>query len=89
MSLALVVPPRAISGALALNYLSPTADGLDRRANRLSVPLARLGAEPVRIEAAYSLLSNRGWSFSLAGGANLQQSVAGAGEVMARFRLAM
>ena len=89
LSLALVVPPRAISGALALNYLSPTADGLDRRANRLLVPLARLGAEPVRIEAAYSLLSNRGWSFSLAGGANLQQSVAGAGEVMARFRLAM
>lgn len=89
LSFAFVVPPRAVSGALALNYMAPTADGLDRQVTSQSVPLSRLGAEPARIEAAYSLLSNRGWSVSLAGGANLQRSVNGAGEVMARFRLTL
>ena len=88
-SLALVLPPRAVSGALALNYLTPGADGVSRIATSAAVPLSRLGAEPVRLEAAYALVSSRGWSVSLAGGANLQPSTAGAGEVMARFRLTL
>lgn len=89
MSVAFVLPPRAVSGALALNYMTPTEDGMGLQATRLNVPMSRLGAEPVRIEAAYQVLSKRGWSVSFTGGANLQKSVNGAGEVMARFRLAL
>lgn len=89
MSIAFVLPPRAVTGALAMNYMSPTADGLGMQATNLAVPLSRLGAEPVRLEAAYQVLSKRGWSLSFTGGANLQRSINGAGEAMARFRLAL
>ena len=30
LALSLAVPPRAIAGSLRVNYLTPTADGMDR-----------------------------------------------------------
>jgi hypothetical protein len=52
------------------------------------VALSALGEEPARVEAAYRLKSDQGWSVDLTGGINLKRSAyTGAGEGMATFRL--
>jgi hypothetical protein len=90
LALSLAIPPRAVAGSLRVNYLTPTADGMDRQAAMLLVPLAALGREPMRVEAAYRLRSGTQWTLSISGGANLEQ-VPGlaAGEGMVTFRLSI
>jgi hypothetical protein len=86
--LAFVVPPRAISGNLRLDYLVPTTDGLGRQSARYLVPLSQLGSEPARVEAAYRVSVGKAMSFSLSGGANLSNAaMTGAGEVMAGMKM--
>lgn len=86
--MALVVPPRAVSGSLQVDYMTRTADGLGMQAARLNVPLAELGQEPPRVEAAYRIGSGDRWSFNLSGGLNLAKADGlGAGEGMASFTL--
>lgn len=84
MALSVTVPPRGVAGSLRVNYMAPTADGLDREAATLTVPIAALGHEPVKIEAAYRLDSGDRWSLSVTGGVNLESMPglgAGAGMV--------
>lgn len=87
LALSVTMPPRAVAGNLRVNYLAPTADGLDREAATLSVPIAALGHEPVKVEAAYQLDSGTRWSLKLTGGVNLE-SVPGMGSAKAWSRSA-
>jgi hypothetical protein len=88
LGLSFVLPPRAISGQIRVNYMTPTPDGLGRQAARLMMPLSRLGAEPPRVEAAYRLDIAPRWSVSLSGGANLANTgYVGAGELLAGMKL--
>jgi hypothetical protein len=88
LGLSFVMPPRAVSGQLRVDYMTRTADGLGRQAARLSVPLSRLGAEPLRVEAAYRLALTPSWSVSVTGGSNLgNNSYVGAGELLAGMKL--
>jgi hypothetical protein len=81
------MPPRAISGQIQVDYMTRTADGLGRQAARLAVPVSRLGAEPLRLEAAYRLGITPFWSVSLTGGANLaHNSYVGRGELLAGMK---
>lgn len=87
MSLALVMPPRPVSGSLRLDYMTRTADGLGRQVASDRYSLAD-GAEPVKIEAAYQLGKGGSWSFDISGGYNLRRSdYAGAGEALTSFHL--
>ena len=89
LALSVTLPPRAVSGSLRVSYLTPTADGLERQSASLSVPLAALGREPVKVEAAYRLDAGHRWSFSISGGVNLEQVQGlGAGEGMMTYRYA-
>lgn len=89
LAFAFVVPPRAISGALRVDYLTRTPDGLGQMGASKRVALSALGEEPARIEAAYRVKSDAGWSLDLTGGVNLGRSdYTGAGEAMATWRLA-
>jgi hypothetical protein len=82
-----VMPPRAISGQIRVDYMTRTPDGLGRQAARLAVPLSQLGAEPLRVEAAYRLAIAPSWSVSLSGGANLADTgYVGAGELLAGMK---
>jgi hypothetical protein len=86
-SLALVVPPRAVSGALQLDYMGPTADRMGREPKSVRYALSDLEADPMRIEAGYRLAGASGWSLDLSGGLNLEQSYAGAGELLGSLHL--
>lgn len=87
LALSVTVPPRAIAGNLKVDYLKPTADGLDREATTLTVPISALGREPARAEAAYRVGAGSKWSLSLSGGLNLERVPGmGMGEGMATFR---
>ena len=87
MSLALVMPPLAVSGSLHLDYMTRTADGLGRQAASDRFSLAD-GARPLKIEAAYQLGKGGSWSFDISGGYDLQRSdYSGAGEALASFHL--
>jgi hypothetical protein len=92
LGLALVVPPRAVSGTLRVNHMARTPDGLGRQPISYEHPLARIGADAPKLEAAYRLHSGRlhsgsAWSVELGGGLNLRrQEFSGAGELFASFR---
>ena len=88
LSLAFVLPPRAVAGELRVDYMARTVDGLGMQPVASRVSLSQLGQEPARIEAAYRLRSGQSWSLSLSGGYNLVENTeTGAGEVMVNFRL--
>lgn len=88
MSIALVMPPRAVSGSLQLDYMTRTADGLGRQATTYRYSLAD-AAEPLKVEAAYQLSEGSSWSFDISGGYYLQRSdYSGAGEALTSFHLA-
>ena len=76
---ALVVPRKAVSGNLKLDYAVPTADGLDTERSYTAIPLNRLGSEPVRMEAAYQLAWGKSWSLGFSGAADLERTVAKVG----------
>jgi subtilisin family serine protease len=90
LSVAIVMPPRAVSGALKLDYLTQTSDGMGQHVANLRVPLAGLVREPERFEMAYRLTSGPFWSFDLSGGINLRRADGfAAGEGMATLKLAL
>ena len=87
LAFSIVLPPRAISGQLRVNYMTRTPDGLGRQAAHLAVPISRLGSEPLRVEAAYRLTITPFWTISLTGGANLAENdYVGAGELLAGMK---
>jgi len=89
LALAFVVPPRAVSGSLKLGYMTRTLDGLGRQAADGRLALSDLGAEPMKVEAAYRLSDGKAWSFDLTGGLNMEKSYyGGAGELLASAKFA-
>ncbi|MGE5721472.1 MAG: S8 family peptidase [Sphingomonadales bacterium] len=89
LSLAFVVPPRAVSGSLRADFLTRTPDGLGRQAAAYRYPLSSV-ADPVRVEAAYQIGEGRSWSFDVSGGLNLRRSdYSGAGEALTSFHLSL
>ena len=86
LAFALSVPPRAVSGSLSIDHMTRTEDGLGRRAASFVSPLSHLGAESPKLEAAYRVHGETGWSLGVAGGVDLGGQDAG-GEVLAQVRL--
>ncbi|CAN1552405.1 Peptidase S8/S53 domain containing protein [Caulobacteraceae bacterium] len=74
LALALRATPQAVSGRLDLDYLAPTADGLDTEVVHRQAALADITGRPVRIEGSYTLGNGRTWSTRLRGGADLTGS---------------
>lgn len=90
LSLALVMPPRAVSGSIKVDYMTRTEDGLGRRAASQLIPLSSLGENPVKAEAAYRIGEGTAWSLDLTGGYNLERSdYLGRGEALASLHLAL
>jgi hypothetical protein len=90
LSLALVMPPRAVSGSLRVDYMTRTADGLGRQAASQLIPLSSLGENPVKVEAGYRIGEGSAWSLDLTGGYNLERSdYLGRGEALASLHLAL
>jgi hypothetical protein len=69
----LTIPPRAVSGNLQLDYMSPTADGLDVHATRRRIPVAELGHQPAKLELGYRLRSDASWSLELSAGLDVER----------------
>ena len=90
LGIALVMPPRAVSGALTVEYMTRTSDGLGRMAADYRYPLSKIGADPVKVEAAYRLSGGTSWSLDVSGGLNLSEGYYnGRGEALATFRLGL
>jgi hypothetical protein len=88
LGIALVMPPRAVSGSLKVDYLTRTEDGLGRQAVLRDFALSGMNADPVKVEAAYRLTSGSSWSVDIGGGVNLHRNAySGAGEAFASFRM--
>ena len=87
LSVALVLPPRAVSGDLRVDYMTRTDDGLGMRAETYTHALSKVTADPPKIEAGYRLTSGKRWTLDLSGGLNLKQGYAGRGEALASFRM--
>ena len=86
LAFAVSVPPRAVAGSLRIDHMTRTEDGLGRRAVSFVTPLSDLGAESPKLEAAYRVHGERGWSLGVAGGVDLGGQAPG-GEIMAQVRL--
>ena len=86
LSLSLAAKPQAISGALSMSYLGPTADGLGVEAVRRETPLAKVTGRVLRLESGYSVKSGGAWSASLAGGVDLARDPEA--QLVARMALA-
>ncbi|MFZ4604816.1 MAG: S8 family peptidase [Caulobacter sp.] len=71
LALALSATPQAVSGRLDLDYLAPTADGLDTEVVHRQAALADVTGRPVRLEASYTLGDGKTWSTRLRGGADI------------------
>jgi subtilisin family serine protease len=71
LALSLRATPQAVSGRLDLEYLTPTADGLDTEVVSRQVALSDITRRPVRIEASYTLGDGGTWSTRLRGGADI------------------
>lgn len=86
--LALVLPPRAVSGSLMVEHLTRTQDGLGRKAALYRYPLSKMGSDPLKMEAAYRVSGDTSWSLDISGGLNMRRSdYGGRGEALASFRL--
>jgi len=71
LSIGLRAAPQAVSGHLYLDYMAPTADGLETEVVHRRSPLADLTGRPVLIEGSYTLEDGETWSARLRGGADL------------------
>jgi hypothetical protein len=87
-ALAIALPPQALSGSLHLDHMTRTDDGLGRRAVSFRYPLARMGAEGPRVEAAYRISGDERWSLGVAGGVGVAGEESES-EVLAHLRLAL
>jgi hypothetical protein len=84
LSLALSLPPRAVFGSLNIEHMEPTEDRIGRRPVSGRYDLSEMGTEGPRIEGAYRVGREDGWSLGVAGGLG----VAGRDpEVLMDFRL--
>ena len=86
VAFALSVPPRAVAGSLSIDYMARTDDGLGRRVASLVRPLSELGAESPKLEAAYRVQGDKGWSLGVAGGVGLSGEDRES-EILAQVRL--
>lgn len=77
LAVSLVAAPQAVSGALRLNFLERTADGLERRAADLDLPLSELTGRTLRVQGAYTLKLRERLSFGVSGGADVSGDEAG------------
>ncbi len=68
LGLSLVMAPRAFSGALDLNYLARTPDGLGQQTVHRSVGLEQITGQPIRIETRYQIQDAKGWRMGVAAG---------------------
>ena len=90
LSLALVVPPRAVSGSLKVDYLTRTDDGLGRRAASQNIALSSMGEIRPRSKPPTGSAKAASWSVDLTGGYNLRQSdYLGRGEALASLHLGL
>jgi subtilisin family serine protease len=71
LSMALRATPQAVSGRLFLNYMAPTADGLETEVVHRQSSLAEVTGRPVLVEGSYTLEDGRSWSARLRGGTEL------------------
>jgi hypothetical protein len=65
--------PRAISGNLRLNYMTPTADGMDVTPMARRISMSALGHRAARFEAGYQLSSSSRWSLDFSAGVDLER----------------
>ncbi|HVM23214.1 MAG TPA: S8 family serine peptidase [Sphingomicrobium sp.] len=86
VALAVTLPPRALFGSLSIEHLAPTEDGLGRRTVAGKYALSKLGSEGPKLEAAYRVGGEQGWSLGLAGGLGFAGKARGA-ELMMDVRL--
>jgi len=73
LSVSLALKPRALSGALQLNYMDRSGEDGALQAVDRSVALSDLTANAVRVQSAYTLRAGERWSFGLAAGADLAE----------------
>ncbi|WP_269515159.1 S8 family peptidase [Brevundimonas subvibrioides] len=71
LAVGLRAAPQAVSGHLYLDYMVPTADGLETEVVHRQSPLADVTGRPVLIESSYTLEDGETWSARLRGGADL------------------
>jgi hypothetical protein len=71
LAVGLRAAPQADSGHLYLDYMAPTADGLETEVVHRQSPLADVTGRPVLIEGSYTLEDSETWSARLRGGADL------------------
>jgi len=69
------LPPRAIAGSLQLNYMTPTADGMDVALTKRGISVGELGHKAARFEAGYLVSSNSRWSVDFSAGVDLERTV--------------
>ena len=68
------LPPRAIAGSLRLNYMTPTADGMDIAPIARGISVAELGHKAARFEAGYQVSAASRWSIDFSGGVDLERT---------------
>lgn len=71
LAVGLRAAPQAVSGQLYLDYMAPTAEGLETEVVHRQSPLADVTGRPVLIEGSYTLEDSETWSARLRGGADL------------------
>jgi hypothetical protein len=84
LSLALSLPPRAVFGSLNIEHMEPTEDRIGRRPVSGRYALSEMGTEGPRVEGAYRVGPEDGWSLGVAGGLGIAGRDA---EVLMDFRL--
>jgi len=73
LSLSLAAAPTALSGALDLNYLAPTADREGRELVSRQVGLSEITGRTLRLESAYTVHAADRWSFGVSTGVDLDR----------------
>lgn len=72
LTFSLTQAPTAVAGALALDYLERTDDGLGRQSVNRAIPLSELTRQPLRLETAYSVKSGAKWSLGVGAGVSVE-----------------
>lgn len=86
LALAVVLPPRAVSGSLELDHMTRTPDGLGRQPVEYRYSLAKMAGDSPRVEASYRISGDKNWLVGLAAGVGLNGKIE-AGELLASLRV--